>query len=106
LDDAPAYLELSAQKVIFPDFTFTANDDSGRIRYLELFHRWHTTPLEERLTWCESHPDCDLILGVDRALLKKDGILKERLESSPYFPAHGFLFRDYPGVANVLEKLD
>ena len=45
-----------------------------------------------------------LIIGVDRALLK-DVELKELLEESEVFQERGFLFRDFPGVATVKKIL-
>lgn len=102
IDDAPGYLVESAQKVIFPDFSFE-NEENGETVYLELFHRWHASQLEERLA---SPPEKErLIIGVDRSLLKKDGILKAKLEDNSYFRKNGFLFRDFPGMENVLKVL-
>ena len=104
LDDMPGWIPLGGQALLFPDFVF--RDGSGREYPMELFHLWHAGQLEQRLAWCEEHPDHDLLLGVDRALLKKDGVLKERLEVSGYFQSHGFLFRDFPGVEKVSKLLD
>ena len=104
LDDMPGWIPLGGQALLFPDFIFRT--ESGAEFPMELFHRWHAAQLELRLSWCEEHPDRNLLLGVDRALLKKDGVLKERLESSTYFQSHGFLFRDFPGVEKVSKLLD
>jgi hypothetical protein len=104
-DDMPGWIPLGGQELLFPDFVFR-NEVSGRECPMELFHLWHAGQLEQRLRWCEEHPERDLLLGVDRALLKKDGVLKERLEASDYFQTHGFLFRDFPGVEKVLKLLD
>ncbi len=104
LDDMPGWIPLGGQALLFPDFVF--RDGSGREYPMELFHLWHAAQLEQRLAWCEAHPERNLLLGVDRALLKKDGVLKERLEESRYFQTHGFLFRDFPGVEKVSKLLD
>ena len=104
-DDMPGWISLGGQDLLFPDFVFRSVA-SGREYPLELFHLWHAAQLEQRLRWCEEHPERDLLLGVDRALLKKDGVLKERLEASEYFQSHGFLFRDFPGVEKVVNLLD
>ena len=104
LDDMPGWIPLGGQSLLFPDFVFRS--DSGAEYPMELFHRWHSAQLERRLAWCEANPGRGLLLGVDRALLKKDGVLKERLESSAYFQTHGLLFRDFPGVENVVSLLD
>ena len=104
LDDMPGWIPLGGQALLFPDFIF--RDGSGREFPMELFHLWHAGQLEQRLKWCEERPDRNLLLGVDRSLLKKDGVLKERLEASGYFQSHGFLFRDFPGVEKVSKLLD
>ena len=104
LDDMPGWIPLGGQKLLFPDFVFRS--ESGAEYPMELFHRWHSAQLEQRLAWCEANPGRGLLLGVDRSLLKKDGVLKERLDSSAYFRTHGLLFRDFPGVENVCELLD
>ena len=105
IDSAPPFLKLESQKLIFPDFRFTHRN--GHHFDLELFHRWHSGQFEERLSFYEKALNTPpLLLGLDRALLKKDGILKERIENSPYFEKYGFLFRDFPGVENVLKRLN
>ena len=104
LDDMPGWIPLGGQALLFPDFVFRS--ESGAEFPMELFHHWHAFQLEQRLRWCEEHPERGLLLGVDRSLLKKDGVLKERLESSAYFQSHGFLFRDFPGVEKVSKLLD
>ena len=104
LDDMPGWIPLGGQSLLFPDFVFRS--ESGAEYPMELFHRWHSAQLERRLAWCEANPHRNLLLGVDRALLKKDGVLKERLGSSEYFQTHGLLFRDFPGVENVSSLLD
>ena len=104
IDDMPGWIPLGGQALLFPDFIFRS--ESGAEFPMELFHRWHASQLERRLLWCEEHPDRGMLLGVDRALLKKDGVLKERLEGSSYFRSHGFLFRDFPGVDKVSKLLN
>lgn len=103
IDDAPGYLETGAQMICFPDFSFRKD---GRTFYLELFHRWHAVQLEERLRWCAEHPEGNLLIGVDRSLLKKDGILAKQLEDDSCFSRNGFFFRDFPGMDNVLKLLN
>ena len=104
LDDAPGFLTLPGGKLIFPDFAFHSRNRSV---YLELFHRWHASQLDDRLRECrEGRIPQPLLLGVDRSLLKKDGLLAARLNDDEYFSSHGFLFRDFPGVKNVSALLD
>jgi predicted nuclease of restriction endonuclease-like RecB superfamily len=90
-------------ELIFPDLSFTG--ENGVTIHLELFHRWHSTSLLERLEFCDSHPELPLIIGVDRALYKKPEI-KARIDGSTCFARSGFLFRDFPGVDNVRKLLD
>ncbi len=101
IDDAPGYLIPSPQSIVFPDFSFQ-KAGGDKVFYLELFHRWHASQLMQRL---ENLPE-DLLIGVDRALLKKDGILKKMLEEHPVFRKNGFFFRDFPGTENVLKLLN
>ena len=105
LDDAPGFLTLPGGKLIFPDFAFHSRND--RTVYLELFHRWHASQLDARLSECNGgRLPQPLLLGVDRSLLKKDGLLAARLNDDEYFQSHGFLFRDFPGVKNISVLLD
>ena len=91
--------------IVFPDMSFT-HKESGKTIHMELFHRWHGTQLEQRLDWLETHPENQLVLGVDRRLAPKESPMAGRLEESPYFASHGFLFRDFPGVARTTTVLD
>lgn len=104
LDDTPDWISAGGQQMFFPDFVFTSNQ--GQRVPMEVFHRWYFAQIEQRLTWCEANPQTGLLLAVDRSVLKKDNILKDRLESSPYFQTHGLMFRDFPGVENTLELLN
>ena len=88
-------------EIFFPDFSF---EFDGKAVYLELFHRWHFGALKKRLAILEEEVVENLILGVDRALLK-DEALKRLLEESEVFQERGFLFRDFPGVATVQKLL-
>lgn len=106
IDDSPGFLNLGAQKLAVPDFEFRKTGNPALAFPVELFHRWHATPLLERLDYCDANPETALLIGVDRALLKKDGILKHRLEKSAFFQKRGFLFRDFPGAENILDLLE
>lgn len=104
LDDEPGFLTLEGGKMVFPDFAF--HSPHGKTLYLELFHRWHASQLENRLNECRAGQLPGLLLGVDRSLLKKDGVLAGELSGDEYFSTHGFFFRDFPGVKNVSALLD
>ena len=105
MEEFPDFLCPEGQILVFPDFVFH-HVGTGRDFPMELFHRWHAGALEERLKLCERHPEMNLLIGVDRSLLKKDGILKRKLEENPWFQKHGFFFRDFPGAANVSDLLN
>ena len=105
LDDEPGFLTLEGGKMIFPDFAFHPVRGGDTV-FLELFHRWHASQLENRLDECRSGRIRNLLLGVDRSLLKKDGVLAGQLEGDGYFYSHGFFFRDFPGVKNVAALLE
>jgi len=104
LDDEPGFLTLEGGKMVFPDLAF--HSPGGKTICLELFHRWHASQLESRLNECRTGQIRDLLLGVDRSLLKKDGVLAGELNEDAYFASHGFFFRDFPGVKNVSALLD
>ncbi|MCK5804341.1 MAG: DUF790 family protein [Lentisphaeria bacterium] len=97
-----ACLETGSQELVFPDLSF--ENDGGLTVHLELFHRWHASQLLERLARVEELDEVPLIVGVDRALLKRDGV-EAALEASPWFQERGFLFRDYPTVARTVKCL-
>ena len=105
LDDEPGFLTLEGGRMIFPDFAFHPVQGGDPV-FLELFHRWHASQLEDRLAECRSGRIRNLLLGVDRALLKKDGVLSGKLSEDGYFGTHGFFFRDFPGVKNVAGLLE
>lgn len=90
--------------LIIPDFSFRWNE-TPRPLHLELFHQWHGRELPRRLAWLAQHPQCPLVLGVDRALLKRKEVA-QALEDSPLFPKVGFLYRDYPTVDKTLRALE
>ena len=91
------------REVLFPDFSFGPKG-GGPALHLELFHRWHDTPLLRRLEFLETHPETPLIIGVDRALHRRPE-LESRLAASVFFQQSGFLFRDFPGVDTVEKTL-
>jgi predicted nuclease of restriction endonuclease-like RecB superfamily len=99
------FLETDKGEVVFPDFSFH-HKATGKIIHLELFHRWHAGQLKRRLEWLEAHPATGLAIGVDRRLATEGSELATQLEASPYFQTHGFLFRDFPGVARTTTTLD
>lgn len=102
IGDSP-FFNLGQQELVFPDLSFRHPD--GRVRHLELFHRWHAGQLTARLAAMEEKPEPELIIGVDRSLSGKKEI-RAQLECSAFFQSRGFEFRDFPGVDRVLKKLN
>ena len=99
--DRVPYLRMKNNQLIFPDFSFR-NSATGREFDLELFHPWHAGRIAERLDEIASDPESTLLIGVDRACVRGDDALQERIRA-----ADGcFLFRNFPGVENVRKALD
>ena len=98
------FFHFTNQELIFPDLSFRSKLD-GRTVHLELFHRWHSTPLLRRLQALDDHPDVALLIGVDRSLSARPEI-KYALDHSTFFQRMGFLFRDFPGVERVTRVLN
>lgn len=100
--DESSFLDLGDQNLVFPDQSYRS--EGGEIIHLELFHRWHSHQLLSRLEYMEQNPSTPLIIGVDRALYKKE--TKALLDNSEWFRNNGFLFRDFPGVDRVKKCLN
>ena len=100
--DTP-FIKPSGREVIFPDLSFQST--TGKIIHLELFHRWHSGPLLQRLEQLAEKTELPLIIGVDRSLYNKPEI-KAQLNGNEIFEQRGFLFRDFPGVEKVRKLLN
>jgi predicted nuclease of restriction endonuclease-like RecB superfamily len=100
--DTP-FLDAGGQALVFPDLSFRHPD--GTLVHLELFHRWHAAPLQQRLPWLATRPRTPLILGVDRALAEQTAVAA-LLEAHPWFAERGFLFKDYPTVTKARACLE
>ncbi len=90
LELTPLPRHTGAAGLCVPDLTLR-HRESGREVALELFHAWHAGALRRRLEELRARPDPDLLLGVERALVRDEG---ERavLEAHPQV----LLFRGYP----------
>ena len=99
--DRVPYLKMENTELIFPDFSFH-NSATGREFDLELFHPWHAGRIAERLDALAAHPESTLLIGVDRACVRNDEALQERIKATDGC----FLFRNFPGVENVRKQLD
>ncbi len=103
ISDRIPFLKLPDGSLLFPDLFF--RHSSGRIIALELFHRWHETPLLSRITHEELLSKADMIIGVDRAVARKPHI-KEAMEESSFCESRGFQFNDFPAITVVTKLLD
>jgi len=89
--------EEGKQELIFPDLSFAKD---AKTVHMELFHRWHAGALRRRLDQLHTKPNCQLLIGIDRSLVRAS-TFKEEVEGHPYFAEHGFLFNDFPSVTRV-----
>jgi len=96
-------IPLPGDSYCFPDFTLSHQD--GQKIHLELFHAWHKTPLMYRLQQLDQVDSSDLLLGVNKRLLK-DPAIASLIEESNYFKHSGFLFRDMPTVNDLRSALE
>jgi len=98
-------LQLGGQSYCLPDFTFSRSD--GKVAHLELFHKWHLGQLQKRLHNLETTPKNDLIIGIDKNLLRTTAI--QELFAKPATSAIKMLeFQTLPtpkAVFSLLESL-
>ena len=97
------FLPLAGDFYCFPDYQLVHN--SGVETAIELFHPWHQGHLIARLNTLAEQKDVSLILGVSKELEKKP-LIAEALETSTYFAAFGFTFRDVPTMRSLLPILN
>ena len=96
---------IAGKGVIFPDFSFARTDDLSKVVHVELFHRYYSSTLEERLAFLQENPQYPLAIGIDRFLLGKGGE-KDFLERYSSIKDHIFLYSNYPGAEKVICTLD
>ena len=97
------FLPLAGDFYCFPDYQLVHS--SGVETAIELFHPWHQGHLIARLNTLAEEKDVSLILGVSKELEKKP-LIAEALETSTYFAAFGFTFRDVPTMRSLLPILN
>jgi uncharacterized protein len=94
----PALLPHPSGEVVVPDLQVMVD---GRGVVVELFHRWHGHALRRRLDQLAEGWAPNLILGVDRAVLRGD----ESLAAHPSFRARGFAFTELPAARTLGEVI-
>ena len=104
------FINVGGQELIFPDLCFQAlrtksgrKTKKGKVIWLELFHRWHSHQLLQRLDYLAKEKN--LIVGIDRALYNKPAI-KDTIDESGLLDKKIFLFRDFPAISKVKKLLD
>ena len=101
--DSPFLKAGPRQSFVFPDITFS----NGKTTVcLELFHKWHSRQIPERLEFLEKHPDLPLVLGIERRILNSNSALRDRIETHVLFGSRIFLFRDFPPVEKMRKILE
>ncbi len=86
------FINFGGEEYCFPDFVVKHD---GKTFFVELFHGSHQGQLERRLKILTRETTRDVLVGVERGLLK-DKKLKELLETSEWFKDRGFLFSQFP----------
>ena len=91
------------REIIFPDFTFTYNTDCEKDQktvHMELFHRWHSQQLLDRLEYLKNSDIENYIIGIENFLYSKQEV-KDALSDSDWFENNGFTFRDFPLISKI-----
>ena len=101
--DSPFLKGRRGQTFVFPDITFSRGE---RKVYLELFHKWHSRQLADRLDFLASKPSIPLALGIERKILDSNPALRNAVEEHPMYGSRIFLFREFPSVEKVRKLLE
>jgi len=96
------FIRLKGQEVLFPDLCF--KHENGKTIYLELFHRWHHWQLKQHLEFIAKRSD--MIIGIDRALYKKEEIKALITEVAGENAERLFLFNSFPTYTTVVKALN
>lgn len=96
------FIRLKGQEVLFPDLCF--QNVNGTTVYLELFHRWHHWQLKQHLEFIVKRTD--MIIGIDRALYKKEEIKVLIEEVVGKNSERLFLFNSFPTYTTVVKALN
>jgi len=93
------FIHLGKQSYCFPDFVVQSGKKSFGI---ELFHPWHKGQLKHRIEAASRAKAKNLIIGIERSLLK-DPELKALCDGSSWFADFGFEYSQFP-TPNVLKR--
>jgi predicted nuclease of restriction endonuclease-like RecB superfamily len=94
-------VRLDGKNLMIPDFNICC--DGKEPYHVELFHRWHSHQLLNRLRDLDNNKNSTIfIIGVCRSFKKKPDVFK-KLESSKIFSKQGFYFQDFPTTKQIFE---
>lgn len=104
MEPSEDFINIGRQSYCFPDFDLKQAKGKKRI-HVELFHPWHKGQIAGRLAALEKSAVKNLILGLDKVLMK-DKDVKSLAESSPWFEKYGFEFSQFPTPRQLLKTLE
>lgn len=96
------FLKGEGNALLFPDLCFEQSDGRGEPVYAELYHRWHSGGIAQRLKQLDELDQ--LILGIDRSVYDRPQN-KKLIDESGLLDQRIFLFRDFPTVNRVCKVL-
>jgi predicted nuclease of restriction endonuclease-like RecB superfamily len=96
------FVNLGLESYSFPDLVFKKKDQDGV--YMEIFHKWHATELKRRVSSLSSKSSSNLILAVQKSLIKHDG-LDKKLDKLVAKGHKVVMFSGFPSTKAVLAQL-
>lgn len=97
-------LNLGDKNYSCPDFVLEHQSTKNKI-YVELFHSWHFSELPKKIRFLEKSAQKDYLIGIDKAILKKQGI-SDFWHTSAFVRRFGFEFRNFPTSKSLLSKVE
>ena len=96
------FVNLGMESYSFPDLVFkkAENDDV----YMEIFHKWHASELKRRISSLTKKKNSNLILAVQKSLVKHDE-LDKKLDKLSENGHKIVLFSGFPSTKAVLAQL-
>ncbi|MBP9706361.1 MAG: DUF790 family protein [Oligoflexales bacterium] len=92
-------INLGNENCCFPDLILKDSCNGKKI-YIELFHPWHQGQALKRIQQVEATQRSDYKIGLDKKIIKNKE-LKDKIETSPWFAQHGFLYSVFPLVKHL-----
>ncbi len=95
------FLHIGRQSYCFADFLFT--NKTNKDIHLEMFHRWHSSQLVDRIKTIKDRDDCPLILGICKQLKNKKE-LQPLINDS--VKVKKFYYNDFPTSSSLLRFIN